>query len=68
MLMLVTNGSLAETKSQILLLVCHAQSRILLRQQDLMGKHLSIIIYVINFENTVLLACFFIVFKWETHP
>lgn len=57
LLMLVINSrSCRKQISGLLLLMCHAESRIMLRQQDSMGKHFIIIIYIINFENTMLLA------------
>lgn len=68
LLTLVIMAVLQKQNLGLLLLVCHVQSRIMLRQQDCMGKHFSTV-FIINFENTGLLASvFFIFFQQETHP
>lgn len=42
-----------------MLLACHVQRRIMLRQQDCTGKYFGIV-FIINFENTGLLASGFL--------
>lgn len=65
LLMLVMNSSPAETVSACLH-VTH--NRIMLRQQDHMGKYFDTI-FINKFESTGLMASVcFIFFKQETHP